>query len=659
MEQPGPDYKPQHVHPDDVGRGRRQFLVGTAAAIAAGTLGIYGWHEGWVDRGSNAASEDSPAAEPVEGAAAAAGLGLPPEFDRRHELDLAGKGAWSFMPGVTPDGGKLHVRKTGRALRTLPETWAGDTPEYIADPPINIYGTHLQTNGKDFGIGVQLSGIRQDRPAILTFYSQPDYAYDERRYTQPRTQVTVYADHMLVEVWNGNGPTADAQNVITSKVPLDHNGFWLRQEGKQVVVSANQQEVRCDATMFAASGEVWFGFDGEYTVDVLTAYPAQKGSAVTMVDTSSVSLPALLPNSLQSTAAAHRPSLRIGAAVTMTPVVRYGAVAETIGREFGALKPETTGKMQAIYVGQPGPDGRVDTQDFIWDELDAFVDLARRNGRAYNLHALAFGEAIPAGVEALLRDVAAGRRPLQHAVNFINSYAQVYVSRYPDAAAIDVVNEPLADTGVFDPELGLVWNENAWWKAFGGKNGGERYIEAWCNAARKAGAKNIYINDNGAETSDARAKALIAIAEPLRRKGLVQGVGLQAHLDRDDIEEWYAAGAPDLDNAKAVYEYMSARFAQFARAGLQVQVSELSIDEDDPHVQAMVGYGFMRAAVHAANVSAVFLWSPVNGPWGFTAEPNSNYEIQTGNDGPWDWDAAHKRVTVKETLGGYKLGLAA
>lgn len=649
-------HTPQHVNQEDADPVRRGLIIAGALGVV-GALGVYGWRDGWF----NGSTE--PQANPVEPppTEVTPDVSIPlPELDKSHEVDLLAGGTWKFMPGARQEGSALRVQETGLTIRKHPDEWADpNIPEHIPNPPLNSYGTYLETGGQDFGITMLIGDLKADEPAVINLHSEPDFIYDERRYVHAKTQVAVHEDRVVVRVWHGNGPDADETQEIIFGQAVREAGIWVRQHGSQVIVGAGEKQVVFGSDMFAASGQVWFGMDGNFSLTSLKAYPKENAAEFGAADASKVQLGKQTGNGLQVLAAKRRSDLLIGAAVHPTPITRFGKVAETIGNHFGGLKPETSGKMQAIYVGEPEADGSAKPEHFIWDELDAFVDLARRAGRKYNLHTLIFGEAMPKAVEQMLQDIANGKRPLEHAEQFLNTYIPLVVKRYPDAEAIDVVNEPLADTSIFDVDGGVVMNENAWFNAFNTRNEGARYIEVACTAARKAGARKILLNDNGAETDDARADALLAIAEPLRRKGVLDGIGLQAHLDAGDLEHWIRRDRSASENEKAVYQHMSARFAWFARSGLEVQISELSMDEEDPHIQAQVAAGFMRAAIRSRNVSAVWLWSPINGPWGFTAEPGEGYNISNGNDGPWGWNDDREVTVEKETLGGFRHGLTA
>ncbi|HEV7453736.1 MAG TPA: endo-1,4-beta-xylanase [Candidatus Saccharimonadales bacterium] len=638
---------------------RRAILIAAAAGVvslAAGTVAarmnhFLGWGE------TEAASHTDPAETGINPSEATPGataeLVLPPEFNKDKEVNPLVGGTWKFMPGAkdAPDNG-LHITGLGRTLRPQVGTDVyADASQRIPLSTINAYGTHVKTCGADFGIAGRLSNI-EGGAASVNLFAAPDLVFDERIERAPRMTVTAASDALTVTVWNKGGNSAAEPKQIMLKHPGQHTDFWVKQAGSQIVVGSGDQSITFAADLFKVSGNVWFGFDGEpgttFNVDELKAYPVGQGATPELVDTSKLKLGAPLPNGFQTIVHQKRPDVTIGTTFAdFTALERYPQLGELVGSQVGAIKPEGIGKMGDIFTGSPDKDGTIRDEDLNWAEMDAFVDLAGRNGKEVHMHTLIFGEALPPKVEQFLKDVAEGKLSHEAAKNFMQQYITKFVSRYKDQVKKwDVVNEPLADTENFD-KAANPYRKNAWYKAFGGTE----YVRVACEAAKHAGAEVVIVNDNGMETDDDRAQAMIDLTAELRNQGYVDGIGFQAHLDSgpdSDIDSWSENGVAQ---ESYVFDDMTTRFKQFG--AYKVFISELSIDSADAHEQAVVSHGMMRAAMHAQNVKGVCWWGLATGPFYMTSENG-----QLGNDAPWNWDA-NGRPVQKEAVGAIQQGLRA
>jgi endo-1,4-beta-xylanase len=649
-------HRAAHRLPEEPNNTRRNILIAAAAGVAAAGLAgarlthVLGWgesepapHSDPADTGVNP-SEAAPSAEPDPA--------IPPEFVKGKEVDTIGKGTWKFMAGTKPGAKGLDVSILGLSLRPEigTDTYA-KASEAIPLTALNTYGTHLKTGDSDFGILTRLSAIDGEE-ASVTFNAAPDLIFDERVERAPRVQVTASGNTLVVTVWNEGGEDAPEPQKIELKDTDGQAEFWVKQEGNQVVVGSGDQHVAFDADLFKKSGNVWFGFDGSkgatFSVDELKAYPIGDNSEVTTVDTSTVKLGKPVASGFQSIAHQHRPDVTIGTTTAdLGPIAQYPQLAEIVGANAGSIKPERIGKMQNLLPGGPDKDGNIRDEDFNWAELDAFVDLAERNGKKVHMHTLIFGEAMSSATEDFLKNVADGKIPREAAKNFMESYINKVVGRYKDRVKEwDVVNEPLEDTEKFDKDAGRIYRKNAWFNAFGGTE----YVRVACEAAKRAGAETVIVNDNGMETDDDRAQAMLDLTAELRNQGYVDGIGFQAHLDSgedSDIDSWSEDGVVQ---ESYVFDDMTTRFNQFK--GFKVYISEMSIDSDNAHEQAVVSHGMMRAAMHAENVKGVEWWGLATGPFYMTSENGQN-----GNDAPWDWK--NNQPVQKQTVGAIQQGLRA
>lgn len=630
---------------------RRWFLglgmvgVGVAGlAIAADRMGLLDQFIG--DDSSTGGGEAGRAGDP--------GLPLPPEADRSREVNLLGPDQWKYTPGVKPsEKGGLAVAATGLAIRSgIGTDRYAEAEDYEANPPVNRYGVHLKTDGNDFAIAGRVGKVEDGTVAKLDFASAPPYIFDERRDTFPTLSVYIDGKRLVASI---DGKPQE----IALAAGADGTDFWAAQQGDKVVVGTGDKTVSFDSTMFKDSREAWFGLDasegGTFNLEALQAYPMGRGN-IEAVDTSKLKLGELDPEGFQAIANRQRPDLMIGTALDLTPVARHESYAKLVGANVGVLKTEMLGKMQGLVTGTPDRDGFLKEEDFVFDDLDAFFDLAERNDKKVHLHTVFFNEALPVQIESVLRDVAEGRRPKEVARNLAKSYATILLSRYKDRKslyAVDVINEPLQDYSDdegkgFDLEAGRIYREGAWFKALG-----KEMFELGFQTARDVLGKDVLLgfNEFGAESDEDRAKALVNIFSPLARRGLADFAGLQSHLDRYDFDVWSEDGVLQEDY---VYDETTTRINQFGRGGLKVMFSELSIDSGDEKLQRIVSRGVLRAVMDARNAIGVCWWGLATGDFYMTSNQGSQ-----GNDAPWAWE--NGRPVEKETVRGIKegLGLAA
>jgi GH35 family endo-1,4-beta-xylanase len=667
--QAGPNYVGHRRNLDKQANPWRWVAAGAAVvALVGGSAVAFG--NGWFGNKGATSVETTPSTAPQPSETSTedknkggdVALTLPPEFDKSGKEDLIKDGVWTFMPGTAKNGETLAVTKTGMQLRELADDWTGKPSRYIANPPMNTYGTRLKTNGKDFGLGVHLSDLSAT-PAVMDFYSEPDILQDESRYYQPKTQVSVTDKGMIVRVWQGNGPNADEKKIIDFKSDIGSLGFTLQQRGDQVVVSAGQREVAFDADMYQSSKEVVFGLDGTFKVDEMAAYPAENGARVEMVNTAETHLAPLADDGLQKLVAGIRPDLQIGIATNMRPLTEYPSIAKAYGGNASVLQPEMDMKPQAIYTGDVNPDGSLNAADFHWEASDAFIKLARDNGRQYSAHTPFFGEALPRGFEQFLSDTIDGKHTKEAFDTFMDAWAKEYFGHFQDARAVDVVNEPLADTGIFDKDGGVTLNNNLLARASKKVAGDQRYYAKKAfEVARKYAGPNtkLYFNENGMESDSDRVDVAIGLADYINAghdKKVLDGVRSQAHIVDGDMKSLMGNARTDHDKVRAVQDNMSHVFARFARNYLQTEVSEFSIDSDDDHAKQLFAEGFMRAVIASRNTYGIQFWSPTNGPDGFTTSinsPSDGYGLEYGNDGLFNFNDDNNTLSQTAIMRGLK-----
>lgn len=184
--------------------------------------------------------------------------------------------------------------------------------------------------------------------------------------------------------------------------------------------------------------------------------------------------------------------------------------------------------------------------------------------------------------------------------NYIKNVFAAIEEEYPtvDFYAWDVVNEAWSDSG--EPrkpgEQGANGSsDSAWVKVFGDNS----FIEYAFTYARKYAPEGtkLYYNDYN-EYIEGKTNAIYDMAMSLKEKGLIDGIGMQAHLD---------VGFPTPQQFEKALD-------KFASTGLDVQITELDITTTDTseagfEKQAEI-YGKILESCrkYADSISAVVFW---------------------------------------------------
>lgn len=155
---------------------------------------------------------------------------------------------------------------------------------------------------------------------------------------------------------------------------------------------------------------------------------------------------------------------------------------------------------------------------------------------------------------------------IQRMENYIKNLMGSLATQYPDVNfyAWDVVNEAFKDSGTMrDPgSNNLVPEQSAWVQVFGD----DSFIDYAFKFARKYAPADckLFYNDYN-EYIQAKRDAIYNKALELKENNLIDGIGMQAHLDMS---------FPSVSQFKDAVE-------KFASTGLEVQITELDITQTD------------------------------------------------------------------------------
>lgn len=189
---------------------------------------------------------------------------------------------------------------------------------------------------------------------------------------------------------------------------------------------------------------------------------------------------------------------------------------------------------------------------------------------------------------------------LQRMENYIKNVFEAITTEYPtvDFYAWDVVNECYLDDGSCRKGgvQGSTGSDNSGWVQVFGDNS---FIEPAFEYAREYAPEGckLYYNDFN-EYMPQKTEAIYEMAMDLKEKGLIDGIGMQSHLD---------VGFPTISTYRKALE-------KFASTGLDIQITELDITTSDIseagfEVQAEMYSQIMDACEeYADSISAVVFW---------------------------------------------------
>lgn len=189
---------------------------------------------------------------------------------------------------------------------------------------------------------------------------------------------------------------------------------------------------------------------------------------------------------------------------------------------------------------------------------------------------------------------------LQRMENYIKNLMELLATEYPDVDfyAWDVVNEIWLDDG--NPrqpgEQGSSGSNNSAWVKVFGDNSFVDYAFEYARKYAPEGCK-LYYNDFN-EYMPSKTTAIVEMATRLKEKGLIDGIGMQSHLD---------VSFPSI----SAYEKA---LKAFSETGLDIQITELDVTTSDTSEtglenQAKYYSDIMDLAVkYSDSISAVVIW---------------------------------------------------
>jgi|GEM_PF-5361501 len=655
--QPAPLPEPESEYFDE---GRRRLLIGAAWAGGLTVLGagvgaaIQYERGGWPFEPGNEPQPGSSAHPNThEGAGAPEPIEVPAAFEKAKK-ETAITDTWQMF-GATQDAkDTMTVRASGWAVRSVDDT------SFFPRQPQLLVGPRVATKGEGFGIAGRILNTASEEASVIFHSDQPDVILDEEVHRMPAVAVRVAEGKLHVDVFDGKKNEPAVTHELADAGEDGAADFWLHQTDDGLKVGSGKHSVAVKGDLFKK--QVIFGADGNFVLGDLDVY-ATGDKPVEVIDTSTRKLPAISHDGFQGIVNAKgRTDLTIIDAVDLSSIEDNWDLLENVG----GLETEFMAKLQAVYKGKPDANGNLKKEDFDFTEVHALIDLAKRSGnREVMLHALVWGEAMPKPVETFLREcIRTGNK--KAALNFVKNHVGIMVDEFKDlVTTIDVVNEPMGDTGN-DAEA-VRPQEHLIFKATGGtlqqfaKDGYVEYIDVATATAKQHGAKRVRINENGLETGAERRTAFKRMVKRSAGKN-VDAIGLQCHLDSSDYGDWVNDDADGRVDPTYVSDDLNEVVSELASdLDVEVDISELSVDAEDSdvenaeHIKAMVYAGVGNAAMRNKKVKNLGIWGLLTNKRYMTTTFNGDGSVDNGNDAPWK--VANGKPAATPAVAAFKAGL--
>ncbi len=244
---------------------------------------------------------------------------------------------------------------------------------------------------------------------------------------------------------------------------------------------------------------------------------------------------------------------------------------------WNQVTPENAGKWGSVQSN--------DTSSYNWSNVTKIYDYAVSHKFPFKFHNLIWGAQQPGFMMKGVLDSAQQYRAI---ANWIDSCGH----KFPESAMCDVVNEPIHTP----PDGGGNPVRADYMQALGGagKTGWDWVIKAFelAKAAFPPTTKLI-LNEYGVINSSSTTAEFIKIIDLLKSKGLIGGIGVQAHT-------FSVVGAS--------VSVMRANLQSLAATGLPIYISELDINEQNDQTQLQEYQRIFPVLYQFPDVKGVTLW---------------------------------------------------
>jgi endo-1,4-beta-xylanase len=279
-----------------------------------------------------------------------------------------------------------------------------------------------------------------------------------------------------------------------------------------------------------------------------------------------------------------------------------GSVPSNFNAYWNQVTPENAGKWGSVEAVR---------NQMNWGPLDTAYNYARANGFPFKQHTFVWGAQEPGWIGS----VSASTQAYE-----VEDFMRQYCQRYPQTQYIDVVNEPISQPASFRNALGG-----------SGSTGWDWIVWSFQKARQHCPTAKLLLNEYGIINDATKLNRYKGIVNILKARGLIDGVGIQAHHF-------------SMDNLSAAT--MKANLDSLAQTGVPIYVSELDMTGDDSTQLARYQRLFPGLWTHPG-VAHVTLWGYIEGQ---TWVANSHLVRRDGSERPaMVWLKNYVRTT---TIGG-------
>lgn len=505
-------------------------------------------------------------------------------------------GTWNYMPGATVKDDGLYI--SADDFKIVEQDGSGGQ----SNPPINLYGTHLEVDG-DFAVDATVN----DRvgPADIQLYGAVPIIQDEFRIEPKSVRLTLDNSNLKVSMWDGASQQPVEQQTFTIE-PSDAPNIGLEKHDQTLDFTVNNKKVGSltDPGIFT-DHKVWFGADsqgrGSHWFLSKIGARGMDGASIKTIDTSTLHFKNHEEeDTLQHLATRKRPGFLIGAAMALGPLTSDEAYTNVALRNFGLMTTENALKWQFVHPQK-------DIYNFA--EADALVAIAQKHNIAVHGHTLVFGEANPSWISDMPTATAEQKDAVHDAMI---GHIRTIVGHFKgQIASWDVVNEPFTDEGNM--------RDHIWFRAMG-----EQYVDEAFKAAHESDPKaKLFLNMYGIETPGKLQDATIELIKRLQARGApIDGVGIQGHV---------------YEHGDAVTrEQVERSIKRFASLGIEVRISENDVYSDDGQkVQAEQYANYLQACIDQPACQSYTTWGVSDR---YDQWRDDNGSVQQGQDFLWDKD---------------------
>lgn len=231
------------------------------------------------------------------------------------------------------------------------------------------------------------------------------------------------------------------------------------------------------------------------------------------------------------------------------------------------VTPENAGKWESVEASRDEPD---------WGQLDAAYGYAKERGIPFRLHTLIWGQQYP----SWMAEVTADEQREE-----IEEWISELADRYPEVDYIDVVNEPVHEVPVFADALGGA-----------GESGYDWVIRSFELAREHFPDSALHINEYNILTDSSVIDDYLEVVGILQERGLVDGIGLQAHsLERSDLT------------------LVRTKLDRLAETGLPIFITELDVSIRNDVLQAERFIELFSIFARHPAVRGITLWGSTEG----------------------------------------------